>query len=210
MVNDIDLAEIENYLPHDPVIIEAGAMDGSDTIAMAARWPGARIFAFEPLPLNFEVLKRRTASLTKIEALPQAVAAITGTATLQVAAPQTPGAPSTSSSLLIPKEHLSTMPDTNFNSQILVQTVNLDDWCVSRQVDVDFAWLDLQGMELPALQSSPVFTSRLRAAVLEVSRSQLYVGMSTYNEVVDWMETQGMRVAIDRVARISGNMLFVR
>jgi len=38
------------YLPANPVIIEAGAFNGSDTIKLAKKWPQATIHAFEPVP----------------------------------------------------------------------------------------------------------------------------------------------------------------
>src|SRR4051812_36858919 len=49
----ISLKQIEPFLPARPVIVEAGAATGSDTVAMARRWPQGTIHAFEPLEVSY-------------------------------------------------------------------------------------------------------------------------------------------------------------
>jgi hypothetical protein len=46
---EIELYEIAPYLTDSPVILEAGACDGADTVKFAQRWPDATIYAFETL-----------------------------------------------------------------------------------------------------------------------------------------------------------------
>jgi FkbM family methyltransferase len=139
-----------------------------------------------------------------------AVGIATGKSTLHLSASEKGQGARTSSSLLSPHEHLAAVTDVTFEESVEVDVVNLDEWCAEQQVVVDFAWLDLQGMELDTLKASPRFTSGLSAAVLEVSRSELYRGMPLYDEVVEWMQSQGLRIVIDRVTRTSGNILFAR
>src|SRR5438094_3684899 len=51
-----------SFLPIRPeVIIDGGANAGFTTRLFAQRYPGARIFAVEPEPSNFELLLRNTA-----------------------------------------------------------------------------------------------------------------------------------------------------
>jgi len=52
----IPLYEIAKYLPVNPVIIEAGAYIGNDTLEMSKVWPKGRIYAFEPVPMLYEKL----------------------------------------------------------------------------------------------------------------------------------------------------------
>lgn len=40
------------------VVLDIGAHKGITSIYLAKRWPGLRIYAFEPVPENFEVLQR--------------------------------------------------------------------------------------------------------------------------------------------------------
>ena len=47
---------IAKFLPHDPIIIEAGAHYGEDTVAFAKRWPQAKIISFEPNPEAYKTL----------------------------------------------------------------------------------------------------------------------------------------------------------
>lgn len=42
---------IARYLPKNPVTLEAGAHNGSDTVEMIELWPTATIYAFEPVPV---------------------------------------------------------------------------------------------------------------------------------------------------------------
>tara|TARA_B100000965_G_C19602712_1_gene763785 strand:+ start:11044 stop:11820 length:777 start_codon:yes stop_codon:yes gene_type:complete len=46
----------ENSLPHNPVIVDIGANVGFFSLAMFSQFPKARIFAFEPMPFNFQQL----------------------------------------------------------------------------------------------------------------------------------------------------------
>jgi FkbM family methyltransferase len=209
-VNDIELSEIDALIPKISVVLEAGAMDGQDTVRMATQWAGSRIFAFEPVPGNYELLVTATEQLGNVETFQMAVGIATGKSTLHLSASEKGQGASTSSSLLSPHEHLDAVTDVTFEESVEVDVVNLDEWCAERQVAVDFAWLDLQGMELDSLKASPRFVSGLSAAVLEVSRRELYRGMPLYEEVVDWMQSQGLRIVIDRVTLTSGNILFAR
>jgi hypothetical protein len=52
----IAYSTIARYLPPNPVIVEAGAHDGTNTIEMAEFWPGATLHAFEPLPAAADVV----------------------------------------------------------------------------------------------------------------------------------------------------------
>jgi hypothetical protein len=65
-------------------------------------------------------------------------------------------------------------------------------------------------MELRVLGASPVVLGAASVICLEVPRRELYAGNPVYDEVIGWMRERGFRVAIDRVNRTFGNVLFVR
>jgi precorrin-6B methylase 2 len=62
----IPIAAIAAHLPPAPVIVEAGAHVGRDTVRMARVWPEGRIHAFEPLPNVFDTLLRNTKGLSNV------------------------------------------------------------------------------------------------------------------------------------------------
>lgn len=64
------------WLPDDikaEVILDIGANIGIASTYLATRFPKARIFAFEPVPANFSVLKKNVAQFENVQALPVAL-----------------------------------------------------------------------------------------------------------------------------------------
>lgn len=204
----IELHEIARYLPDSPVILEAGACDGTDTVKIAQYWPRATVYAFEPVPELFVETERRTSHLPNVRCYPFALSERTGSAEMHVSSGSNRG---DSSSLLAPAEHLTEYENVKFTRSIDVQTVTLDDWARTEDVSkIDFMWLDMQGMELPTLKAAGTVLATTSAICMEVARKELYAGCAMYDEIVSWMTGQGFRPAIDRVATSDGNILFTR
>jgi len=66
----------EYWLPDDinaEVILDIGANIGIASTYLATRFPKARIFAFEPVPENFAILKDNVAQFENVRALPVAL-----------------------------------------------------------------------------------------------------------------------------------------
>jgi FkbM family methyltransferase len=204
----ISLDEIAPYLGEHPVIVEAGASNGSDTVRFAERWPNAEIHAFEPVPSSFALVEENTRHLSQVRRYSLALADKTESRTMFVSADAVGS--HGSSSLLTATGHLDEFPQVTFREQIDVQAVTLRDWVQTCGIErIDLLWLDLQGMELPVLQASPDVLARTRAVSIEVSRHELYAGSALYPEVIVWMKSQGFEAVIDRVLVAFGNMLFV-
>ena len=116
-----------------------------------------------------------------------------------------------SSSLLTPAEHLTEFPQVKFARSIVVQAMTIADWVHGEGAGrIDFMWLDMQGMELPALKAAGPVLATTRAICMEVARKELYAGCAMYGEIISWMRGQGFRPIIDRVLTSWGNILFVR
>src|SRR5688500_8631796 len=62
----ISKAVLKKYLPKNPVIIDCGAHDGSDTIQLAKVFKGSQIHAFEPLEPLFRKLSAQVAKYKNI------------------------------------------------------------------------------------------------------------------------------------------------
>ena len=202
----IPLSLIAKHLPANPVVLEAGAHRGFDTIALARTWPQGTVHAFEPIPELFEALTERTRDCSNVERYALALAGESGTAEMWVSG----GAMDQSSSLRTPRTHLEELPDITFDRKITVRTVSLDDWASSRG-EVDALWLDLQGSELDALRGGERLLSSVNVICAEVHVTELYEGVPMYPEIRAWLEDRGFVVKFENLPwNGAGNVLFVR
>lgn len=208
----ISAHELAEYVPPPRVVVEAGAMDGGDTVELATMWPQATIYAFEPVPELFDRLVANTAHLPNVRPQPFALGDSDGTADMVLSNfTAMPDQVSGSSSLLPPTGHLDLYRNVEFGASIQVQVRTLDTWARETGVDrVDVAVLDMQGMELPTLAASPRIVAGLTAVSMEVARRELYEGAPLRPQIVSWLADQGFRTVLDRTLVPYGNMLFVR
>jgi FkbM family methyltransferase len=208
---DITISDVAPYLPRRPVILEAGSCNGDDTSRFVERWPDSTVYAFEPVPSAFAVTAQRTASLPQVRRFPLALSDRVGVAKMHVSSAADGGYRPDSSSLLAPVEHLEMAPDVRFTEEIEVPTTTIEAWAERENVArIDFMWLDMQGMELPALQHAGRVLDTTTAICMEVNRRELYAGCATYPEVMSWMKAKRFRPVIQRVSANFGNVLFVR
>ncbi len=58
--NDIYFRKLPSYIidKPNPVVVDIGANVGYFSLYMLSRFPRARVFAFEPMPFNFQQLQR--------------------------------------------------------------------------------------------------------------------------------------------------------
>lgn len=219
---------VKDYLPQNPIVLEAGAYNGVDTKIISTLWPKGRIHAFEPVPELYEVLKKSTSSVKNITCYKTALSDKKGTASFYVSEYESnPGIPGASGSLLAPKEHLKYATDVKFPKKITVDTITIDQWAKHYKIEyIDFMWLDMQGHELTALKHSLSILPTVKLIYTEVEFVKAYDGQAVYQEVKEWLNEQGFEVlAIDfneKVASLGdaipvgqgdnwyGNVLFIR
>lgn len=209
------LALIKPYLPQDPIIVEAGAFDGSDTKKNAQFFAHATIHAFEPVPEIFQLLTNNTHTLQNVFRYQVALSDHTGSATFHVSEkPSRPGKPFQAGSLHEPKERLR-YSDARYTKTISVPTSTLDDWAKQNAIDhVDFLWLDAQGHELAILQGAAHLLTTVRVIYTEVQFIHAYENQPLYQEVKTWIESQGfVAIAKDFTKETDwffGNVVFVK
>jgi len=183
---------VKEYLPENPVIIEAGSFNGSDTKKIAAFWPAATIYAFEPVPEIFTLLQDNVKHIPSIH--PQNIALFedTGHAEFHVSMhPKKPEKPFQAGSLLKPTKRLELSPVV-YPKTITVRTITLDDWAEQNNITyIDFAWLDMQGTELNVLKASPNMLATLKVIYTEVEFIQAYANQYILDDVVTWLTAQG-------------------
>lgn len=203
----ISKSVISQYLTDDPIIVEAGAHVGVDTIEMAKLWKNSTIHAFEPVKEIFEQLELNVNDLKNVTTYNLALGEKTGSDTIFVSGGTSDG----SSSLLKPKDHITSHPDVTFKNKQKIQIMNLADWSKKYNVgSVDFFWLDMQGLELKVMQAAPEIIKKSRVVYTEVSLIETYEGVPTYPEVKKWMESLGFTAIIEELPwKDMGNILFV-
>jgi FkbM family methyltransferase len=195
------------FLPKNPVILEAGAHRGKDTVEMAKMWPAGTIHAFEPVPSLFKKLEDSTRNLKNVHCYQIALGNNPGEEVMYVSSGSSDG----SSSLLPPKEHLNVFPTVYFDSKIKVTTTTLDAWAESNNIrKIDFMWLDLQGMELNVLKSGTNILRTVTAIYTEVSGIEAYKEQTLYSDLAEWLVSNGFRIEREVVENSSGNVFFLR
>lgn len=199
---------IGKFVSANPVIIEAGAHVGSDTVEMSRLWPKGNIFAFEPVTDIFNKLRENTKACNNVKCFELALSNCSGIADIFISS----GDSDQSSSLLIPKAHLVIHPNIAFSNTLKIKTITLDEWAEQYKVKhVDLLWLDLQGMELNVLQSGENILQTVKAIMTEVSLIENYSHCALYQELKDWLTTKSFKVQREEIAwSDGGNVLFVR
>lgn len=206
---------IKPFLPPNPVIVEAGACDGSDTVKMAIFWPRGHIYSFEPVPELFQRIKKRTQPLRNVTVYPIALSDHNGWAKFYVSVSAHDDQIAGSSSLLPPKEHLKAYPDVLFPRIIDVGAMTLDKWAGEAGVNhIDFMWLDMQGYELNMLNESEL-AKKARAIWLECEFIEAYEGQYLFNDIQQWMEENGFNLIatdfdIQNPEGYYGNAMFIK
>lgn len=206
---------IKQFLPDNPVIVEAGAFDGNDTNKMALQWPAGTVHAFEPVPEIYKRLLSNTSKFSHIHYYPLALSDHNGTALFHISErPTRPGVASQAGSLHKPKQRLSKSP-LIFPRTTTVQTITLDEWATKNAISaIDLLWLDTQGHELAILQAAPSMISHIRVILAEVSFIESYEGQPQYEDVVAWITRHGFeyvgRDFADTTTTFFGNALFVK
>jgi FkbM family methyltransferase len=182
---------VKKFLPADPIILEAGAHMGFDTIGLSRIWPKAKILAIEPVPNVYEDLVKRVGKLSNVKTLQLALGEKNGVAEMFVSS----GDSTASSSILAPTIHLEMFPSVNFNHKIEVPITRLDDLAAHHEIPaIDLMWLDMQGYEPQALEGAGNCLSGVSVIYTELCKSELYAGMMTQNHFIQFLEQNGFKL----------------
>lgn len=207
-VIQISKKEFAKFLVNNPIVVEAGAHNGKDTVELSDHWPNGMIHAFEPIPELFGELSKNTRNARNVVCYQKALGARSGIQQIHVSG----GASDGSSSLLKPELHTKFHPAVTFDKVIPVEAVTLDDWMEKEQVpSIDMLWLDLQGAEPAVLRASPRALRSVQLIHTEVSLVQAYEGAELYRDFRTWLEAQGFRVVKELLPHPDmGNVFFLR
>lgn len=207
----MEVGDFLPLLPENPVILEAGASRGMDTVQFASLWPKGEIHAFEPEPATFAVLTRETGAFANVKRFQLALSDQSGTATFHVSSRGDNPEATDSSSLLKPLDIAKDLFRLDFPNQVTVQTLTLADFMRDHGIDhIDLMWLDMQGMEINCLMASREVLHQVDRIYMEVCLRPLYEGAKLYPEVRAIMDSMGFSPAREFLNRIQGDVLFER
>lgn len=177
----LELNLIGQFLPFDPVILEAGAHRGEDTTNFIRRWPTATVYAFEPCPAYFTELRQKTSDYKNIHIFPIGLFSKTGHYTFNVSK-NWDGASS-----LLEDNHLSN--GLNYEDHAIeVYCENLDEWAQKNNVShIDYMWLDMEGAELYMLNSAPTILNTVRVISCEINFLEFRKGMTIFQDLHDFL-----------------------
>lgn len=206
---------LQKVLPEDPVILEAGAFTGKDTLAMARYWPKATIYAFEPVPEIFYSLQEATHTVPSIKCYPFALSTTNQKEIFYKAEhPKKPGKLCQAGSLLKPLERLTVSP-IRYPATIEVPSVTLNSWAHDNAINqIDFMWLDLQGHELAVLEHADTLLPSVKALYLEVNFIQAYSQQTEYHALQNWLKKNEFTIIAkdfeDETRWFFGNILCIK
>ncbi len=199
---------IEQFIPKNPVILEAGGFDGTDTKAMVQKWPLGTFHVFEPLPESYAKLKTACKNFTNTHCYFTALTDYCGLTDFYACTePGNEG----SSSILPPQELTKYFSFEDRPLQVPCTTI--DAWVKNNNIDhVDFMWLDLEGNELKTLQGAHETLKTVKAIYTEVNLWAVHKGTSLYSQVRELLEEEGFIEIWQHFYHPIwvGNVLFVR
>lgn len=181
-----ELQLVKPFLPKKPVILEAGACGGEDTVNFPKIWPRCVVHAFEPVPPFFNNLKKHTVTLQNVHIYPFGLFAKTGSYTFYLCQGKTPGGASS----LFPSANLPECPYDERPTTIFCK--NLDEWAQENQVDhIDYLWLDMEGAEFSVLSAAPVILKTVRAISCELNFKKFRVDMPQFEDLYNFLTQNG-------------------
>jgi FkbM family methyltransferase len=211
---DKRLELLKNFLPYDPVIIEAGTSDGYDTLRLAKYWPKGHVYAFEPVPSLFSAMKERTSLQKNVTAYQYALSDKNGEAMFYING-EDPAHVTGASTLLRPNQDNMKMKVINaltpYKHMINVKTMRLDSWVKQEGIKkIDLLWLDMEGAEPMVLKASESILDKVKVICTEVNTEDRYSGSILYSEFKQWLEGKGFRVVDEKFNKLSGDVIFVK
>lgn len=204
--HEVPVDLINSILPQNPVILEAGAHYGQDTRWMAEKWPQGVVHAFEPTPVNFQLVYNAAQIYPNIKCYTYALDHESGTKYFYQDGDEDKGNQGANS--LLPGKLLQ----KSSNPPTQVECITIDEWAAKMNVDhIDFMWLDIEGNELNALKGAIKILPTVKAIFTEVNFQEFWHGSVHYNTLKTWLEEQGFKeVWQDIKAGWNGNVLFSR
>lgn len=198
-----------NEIPSFPNIVEIGTLIGTDAREFFDYWPDATYVGFEAAQDLARLAQINLRNQINAQVLSIAIGAKPSVANAFF---RSSGAIRGSSSLLGPKEHLTSFPSIKFKEVEWIQTTPLDAVPQVQSMPViDILWMDVQGAEQLVIEGASESLKRTRFVFTEVNYLETYHGTPLFEELVKIFDALGFRLVIEyRENAAQGNALFGR
>lgn len=213
MLIDKYIAAIEPHVDFDSIkiILDIGSRDLEQSKELHTIFPQAHIHAFEPNPESYTKCLEDCPSYITVH--PCAVLDYDGeTKFYNVPQDENKGA----SSIFEPTEHVVGV-DMMTIDKITVPCTRIDTWAKEIGIDtIDLCWIDVQGAEIPVLQSFGVLLDRVQAIATEAETGALYYGNrkyepTQYNDLRKFLEERSFEeVAYDQPWPMECDLVYAR
>jgi FkbM family methyltransferase len=201
------------------IIFDIGACEGESSIQYSRLFLNSKIYAFEPLPSNIQLIQHNFLKygISNASYYNKALSDINGVATFHVSSVSPENTleadwdfGNKSSSLLEPEKHLEIFDFIHFDKKIEVETITLKTFCQQNKIqDIDFIHMDVQGAELLVLNGAEDFISSIKAIWLEVSKINFYKDQPLVDEVKEFMYRNNFVLVKDSLYNEQGDQLYV-
>jgi FkbM family methyltransferase len=178
---------VASLVPPLRTIVDVGANQGQFAVAAAWWFPQASIVSFEPAAAVFQQLRRNTARLDRIEAIPSAVGDHSGELDFFEAEYS-----HASSALAATETQRRLREDTGRGRRTRVPVTTLDEAMRLRQVPAPVLLkLDVQGFERKVLEGARAFLPSVDFLLFECSYRAMYVGEPLFAEMYGFVSSLG-------------------
>jgi len=177
----------------DPIILEIGANNGTDTIDFLNTFKAGRFFCFEPDPRALAQWMQNVKD-PRAQVFNIAISDQIGSIQFNQSSgwppdwdkPSPDAEWNMSGSIKKPKNHIPIHPWCLFDKKIMVNTITLDEWVENVGVkEIDFAWIDVQGAEFEVITGGrDTFDNKLRYVYTEYSNDEQYEGQLNKEELL--------------------------
>jgi len=165
-------------------VIDVGASRGQFASFATHRFPGAKVFCFEPLDEPAAALERALGQRAEVRRV--ALGSEPGTATIHISARD-----DSSSLLPIGERQVAEFPGTAAIAAREIAVSTLDREFPDRLQRPCLLKIDVQGLEADVLRGGPSMLEQVDEALIECSFVELYEGQALAPEVVDIMKSAG-------------------
>jgi FkbM family methyltransferase len=206
-----NLRVLAKFLPQDPIIVEAGAYQGRDTLKIAQRFPEGTIYAFEPLRTAFPKLCEAVTPFTNVICLNQALNDTSGVKNFYICHGTYGQSP-------VFEFHSSLLPPTkDMEVHLLgpiekISCVSLLDFCEKEKIQkIDMLWLSAEGNEKQILVGMHHLLSDVSLVYIRTQLFQSRLSMTLFQDLRKFMGKNGF-VLLSHffLPNIHGDALFVK
>ncbi len=177
----------------NPLILEIGCHEGTDTLKFLEEMPGARIHCFEPDSRAADRFEAAFVDSIAVVLYRMAVGNIDGPAMFYASTGPAGNSEDWdySGSLNTPTGHLTRSPEIKFKAPVTVPCTKLDSWLEKTEIfiapapgfAIDFAWVDIQGAQVKFIEGARDMLTHIRYLYIECHEKPLYEDEPTHDEL---------------------------